>query len=154
MTFAQRRNRLTTHFSERIPVVKRRMTVVAGVAKPCISFTSISIFNIRVLGSFETSVITHQKAVTRRRRPESSVIKLIHSFILQSVLQQIHSLFQSRYSTESDLVPPLSISNILFFPLMSYSSCLRHLPRYPVTSFLPSIFPSITCFRRQFLHKI
>ena len=27
MTFARRRNRLTTHFSERIPVVKRRMTV-------------------------------------------------------------------------------------------------------------------------------
>jgi len=27
MTFAQRRNRLTTHFSERIPVVTRRMTV-------------------------------------------------------------------------------------------------------------------------------
>jgi len=26
MTFAQRRNRLTTDFSERIPVVKRRMT--------------------------------------------------------------------------------------------------------------------------------
>jgi len=29
MTLAQRQNRLTTHFSERIPVVKRRMTVVA-----------------------------------------------------------------------------------------------------------------------------
>ena len=28
MAFAQRRNRLTTHFSERIPVVKRRMTVL------------------------------------------------------------------------------------------------------------------------------
>ena len=28
MTFAQRRNRLTTHLTERIPVVKRRMTVV------------------------------------------------------------------------------------------------------------------------------
>jgi len=27
MTFAQRRNRLTTHFSEYIPLVKRRMTV-------------------------------------------------------------------------------------------------------------------------------
>ena len=27
MTFTQRRNRLTTHFSERFPVVKRRMTV-------------------------------------------------------------------------------------------------------------------------------
>jgi len=30
MTFAQRRNRLTTHFSERIPVVKRR-TAVSGL---------------------------------------------------------------------------------------------------------------------------
>jgi len=28
MTFAQRRNRLTTHFSERIPVVKRRISVI------------------------------------------------------------------------------------------------------------------------------
>ena len=28
MTFAQRRNRLTTHFSERIPVVKRRLSVL------------------------------------------------------------------------------------------------------------------------------
>ena len=27
MTFAQRRNRLTTHFSERIPVVKRRVAI-------------------------------------------------------------------------------------------------------------------------------
>ena len=27
MTFAQRRNRLTTRFAERIPVVKRRMSV-------------------------------------------------------------------------------------------------------------------------------
>jgi len=26
MTFAQRRNRLTTHFSERIPVVQRRIS--------------------------------------------------------------------------------------------------------------------------------
>jgi hypothetical protein len=30
MAFAQRRNRLKTHFSERIPVVKRRMTVMTG----------------------------------------------------------------------------------------------------------------------------
>jgi len=31
MTFAKRRNRLTTHLSERIPVVKRRMTSDMGV---------------------------------------------------------------------------------------------------------------------------
>jgi len=29
MTFAQQRNRQTTHFSERIPVVKRRMSVLS-----------------------------------------------------------------------------------------------------------------------------
>jgi hypothetical protein len=38
--------------------------------------------------------------------------------------------------------------------LRSSSSCLRLLPRLPVTSILPSIFPSITCFRRQFLRKM
>jgi len=34
MTFARRRNRLTTHFSERIAVVKRRMTVIMFVFIP------------------------------------------------------------------------------------------------------------------------
>jgi len=32
MTFAQRRNRLTTHFSERIPVVKRLISVLASTS--------------------------------------------------------------------------------------------------------------------------
>jgi len=42
------------------------------------------------------------------------------------------------------------------FPLVSLrpsSSCLRFVPRLPVTSILPYIFSSITCFRRQFLRK-
>ena len=33
MTFAQRRNRLTTHLSERIPAIRRRMTNVKGKGK-------------------------------------------------------------------------------------------------------------------------
>jgi len=41
-----------------------------------------------------------------------------------------------------------------FFSLRSCSSCLRLLPRLFVTSILPCIFPSITCFRRQFLRKM
>jgi len=110
MTFAQRRNRLTTHFSERIPVVKRHMSVVPGVAKTCISFISISNFNISVLGSFETSVITHQTAATRRRRPESSVITFIHSFCSLTYNRSTAS------SKASSPVFPLSISNILLFP--------------------------------------
>jgi len=43
------------------------------------------------------------------------------------------------------------------YPLLSLrssSSFLRLLPRLPVTSIPPFIFPSITCCRRQFLRKI
>jgi len=35
MTFAQRRNRLTPHFSEGIHVVKRRISVLIGALKFC-----------------------------------------------------------------------------------------------------------------------
>jgi hypothetical protein len=43
------------------------------------------------------------------------------------------------------------------YPLLSIrssSSFLRLLPRLLVTSISPFIFPSITCFRRQFLRKM
>jgi len=36
----------------------------------------------------------------------------------------------------------------------SSSSCLRLLPRLPITHILPLIFPSITCFWTQFLRKM
>jgi len=45
----------------------------------------------------------------------------------------------------------------LEYPLLSLrssSSFLRFLPRLLVTSISPFIFPSITCFRRQFLRKM
>jgi len=37
VTFAQRRNRLTTHFSERIPIVKPRISVFTSLADVNIS---------------------------------------------------------------------------------------------------------------------
>ena len=40
------------------------------------------------------------------------------------------------------------------FSLRSSSNCLHFLPLHPVNCILPSIFPSTTCFRRQFLHKM
>ena len=39
-----------------------------------------------------------------------------HSFILQSALQQVHSLFQSNFSAPCDPVFPVSISSIILFP--------------------------------------
>jgi hypothetical protein len=40
------------------------------------------------------------------------------------------------------------------YSLRSSSSCLRLLPRLPFTSILPTIFPWITCYRRQLLRKM
>jgi len=58
------------------------------------------------------------------------------SFILQC-LRPVHSLFQSQFSTQCDLVLPLAISSILFFPLKVNSSCLCLLLRLPITSVFP-----------------
>ena len=44
--------------------------------------------------------------------------------------------------------------NLAFKGLRSSSSFLRLLPRLPVTSIPPFIFPSVTCCRRQFLRKM
>jgi hypothetical protein len=41
-----------------------------------------------------------------------------------------------------------------FVSVRSSSSCLRLLPRLPVTSVFPSMFPSKTCSRRQSLYDI
>jgi hypothetical protein len=52
----------------------------------------------------------------------------------------------------------ISASSISFqYPLVSLMSsgiCLRLIPRLPVTSTVPSIRPSITCFKRQFLRQM
>jgi hypothetical protein len=63
-------------------------------------------------------------------------------------IRSFHSLCQSEFSTDFELVLPLSISR------RSPSSCLRFLPCLPITSVLPSTFASITCFGRRFLRKI
>jgi hypothetical protein len=41
-----------------------------------------------------------------------------------------------------------------FVSLRSSSGYLRFLPRLSVTSILPSTFPSMTCFKMQFLRKL
>ena len=81
---------------------------------------------------------------------------LICVYIIQSVFrlttvpqtlpQQL--LHRVRYST--------SCCNFQYplLSLRSSNSCLPLLSRLPATSILPSIFPSTTCFRRQFLHKM
>jgi hypothetical protein len=68
-------------------------------------------------------------------------------------LRQVHSLFQFFFHG----VQSSASSSKFLYPIFSWtlsSSCLRLHPRLPITSVLPSIFPSVTCFIRQFLWKM
>ena len=67
------------------------------------------------------------------------------SFVTQSVLRRIHTLFQSELSTSIELVLLLSISTTL-----SSSNCWSLRPRLAVSS----IFSSTACFIRQYLSKM
>jgi hypothetical protein len=59
-------------------------------------------------------------------------------------------VFTARYT----LSPYIKQIRFVFKGLKSSSSCIRLLPRLPVTSLPPSILPSITRFTRQFLSKM
>jgi hypothetical protein len=77
-----------------------------------------------------------------------------HSFILQLVSQQVHSLFQKQILHQVLCrASSFSLQNPQFL-LRSSSSCLRLLLRLLATPICPSILPSIMCFRKQFLCKI
>ena len=47
---------------------------------------------------------------------EAEVLSSIRSFTPQSVLREVHGLFQSEFSIQCDLVLPLAISSIFSFP--------------------------------------
>jgi hypothetical protein len=64
------------------------------------------------------------------------------SFVVWPVLHQVHSLFQSLFSTECDMVLSLSISSILSFP-----------EGHPVAAYVFFfVFPSLISFLLSFLH--
>ena len=80
-------------------------------------------------------------------------IVCFRSFIIIMFLQQLHSLSQSEFFRVQSSASSFKAKNPLF-SLRSSSNCLHFLPLHPVNCILPSIFPSTTCFRRQFLHKM
>jgi len=66
------------------------------------------------------------------------------SYTTKSAIRQVHSPFQNKFSTDSNLVFPFSI----------YGSCLHLFRLPPVTALIACIFPSTSCFVRQFLRKM
>jgi hypothetical protein len=75
MTFAQRRNRLTTHFSERIPVVKRCTTVQRSF-KICMHVTTNN------LGAFKKELNCKQKVIVPQNFPSMRLWVLIEIQII------------------------------------------------------------------------
>jgi hypothetical protein len=69
-------------------------------------------------------------------------------------LRQVPWPFRSEFSTDCDLVLPLPIYSIFYFPGSHSVLASYLLPRLPVTSTLLSMLPSIVCFRRQCLRKM
>ena len=76
---------------------------------------------------------------------------------LLSAIAVMYGVIQETFQSEfCRVLSPASSFNLKFpvVSLRSYSNCLRLLPPLAVSSILPSTFPSVTCFRRQFLRKI
>jgi len=81
------------------------------------------------------------------------IIIIIIIIIPQSVLRQVHQLLPERVLHTVRYSGSYFNFQYPLFSLWSSSSCLRLL-RLPVLSTYPYNFPSITCFRRQFLCKM
>ena len=82
---------------------------------------------------------------------QDTLHSFIHSFIHPAVcLTTGPKPLPKPVLIQCDLMLRLSIDSILF-SLRPPRSCQHLLPCLPVTFIPPSIFPSTTCFRRQFL---
>jgi hypothetical protein len=91
----------------------------------------------------------HSDAAPHPIRPKSSII---HSFYSLSYDKSIDS--SKARSSQSAICASTFNFQYPYFSWRSSSSFLHLLPRLPVTYIIPSIFTSITCFRRQFLRKM
>ena len=102
-------------------------------------------------------LITRKISGEQYRSLSSSLCSFLHSPVTSSPFGLNNLL--STYSQKPVLhtVRSSASSLNLQFPLVSWrssSGCLRLLSLLLFTSILPSILPSIICFRRQFLHNI
>jgi hypothetical protein len=78
----------------------------------------------------------------------------IHSFIHCCLSYDRSIVFRSQFSIECILVLLLPISRIPYFPEGHPKAAYIFFLIFPSLLFFPLFFPSILCFRRQFLHKM
>ena len=88
------------------------------------------------------------------------VLNILRWSFVHSFIHSLRSLSYGRSKASSKTSSPhrssassFNLNHFLFF-LRPCNSCLRLLPRLPLSSILPSMFPTITCFRSRFLRKM
>jgi len=111
--------------------------------------------------SFMHVVVLRQYVYLKRHFNDDLVLKLTHATLSLAIIHSFRSLSDARSTASPKRVlnwmrSSASSSSIQYTPsaLRSFNNCLRPLPCPPVTFILPSIFPSVKCFRKQFLRKI
>ena len=118
---------------------------------------------VKLFGRFSTLLVhwlrTVYKTVNSRNTLRLTCFgRVAHSFI-HSFIHSVVFLTADPQPLPKRVLHSVRSSAFFFnfqyslFSFMSFSSCLRLLPHFPVTSIRPSIFPSVTCVRRHFLGK-
>ena len=135
MTFAQRLNRLTTHFSERIPVVKRRMTVFTYILTPWRRVLFEKMARFQLVKKFPAFYETRRfiTTFTRVRHLSLFSVRSIQPMPPIPLLERSFSLLSSIYE---------EVFQVVSFPQVSLAKVCIHLssPPYvlhaPPTSFV------------------
>jgi len=102
----------------------------------------------------------YESAFPASERPHTNALDFIRLFSIHPFIHSVFCLTTGPKPPPKQFLHTVRSSASSFkweYPLLSLrssSSFLRLLPRLLVTSFSPFIFPSITCFRRQFLRKM
>ena len=119
--------------------------------KPILVFVEQSVTHYEHSDNGIGSVRDQLENLQRRKTVFVKIPVISSSVICQTtgpklLVKRFLNIIRSRASSFNSQYPLLS--------LRSSSNFLRHLTCLLVTSICPFIFPSITCFRRQFLRKM
>jgi len=104
MTFAQRRNRLTTHFSERIPVVMRHISVFVSILYSAEMSPNINVYIMQLfffLGAFANSCKATISFVVSVRHHGTTGFPLdgfSWNFIFECFKKNLSRKFKSHYN--------------------------------------------------------
>ena len=127
MTFEQRRNRLTTHFAERVPVVKRRISVPTSrshledvfIFSPnhCIHYGSgLNCLDEESLQHFKNKHVPQRKKPNRTLNPNNQALVFLNAICLNSNISKQVILFLCPSSLSDKVHTLLVVGGLAYLP--------------------------------------